>query len=110
MGLSGDVVAVGKFNRELLPYLKQPPSFYESTTSSSVVVEVLFAEFGVCGTSSTHQLAEALGVSVWDFSTHRVKPDKVELSQIALLAGEHESAKFNELASRGFRFYFRPNG
>lgn len=108
--MSGEVLAIGPYSKDLLPLLSKPGDYYAAMNSESIVLEPLFYDVGRRGSMSTRALADALSVEPWNFSTHSVRFENVNIEALRELVGEAETHKFQELARRGFRFHFRPNG
>ena len=110
MGMSADVLAIGGFRQELIPFLTHAPQRYEGTRPGAMIVECLFEEFGSQGRTASHELAAALGAKAWDFSTHELRLERIDLEELESLVGRPELEKFKALHAAGFRFFYRPNG
>ncbi len=116
MGMSARILALGRYSASLAPLLSHPREAYASLREGAIIVEVLAPR--APGSTSSRALAEALGVSPWDFATHAFPPEAVDRTALLrVLDGWAEVgdapavvARFEALAAAGFRFFFRPEG
>ena len=109
MGMTSDVVAIGPFDESLRGVLSLPSHLYEGLADGTILIEVLFSEHGLCGSSASRQLAAVLGVDPWDLNTHHLDPAGLDARALGALVGDREAQRFVALRRAGFRFYFRPN-
>ena len=110
MSMSAAVLAIGGFREDLIPLLSHSPQRYEGTQDGAMIVECLFTRFGSQGRTASHELAAALAAKAWDFSTHELRLERIDLEELESLVGSAEVEKFKALHAAGFRFFFRPNG
>lgn len=111
MGMYGEVLGIGPFRRELVPYLQQPFEWHESTREGSVIVVRVFASPE--GSTRSRELAHCVGAEAWDFNTHALDPWRVDVEAVRRFLypdEEHQLKCFLELRDAGFEFYFMPNG
>lgn len=111
MGMSGEVVGIGPFRRELVPYLQQPEAWHQGTREGSVIVVPVFS--APEGSTRSRELAGCMGAEAWDFNTHAIDPSRVDveaLRRFLAYEGEHPLECFLRLRDAGFEFFFQPNG
>ena len=114
MGLHARVLMIGPFTAALVPHLPRPPDAYAGLREGATIVEALSE--AAPGSSSTAELAEALGVDPWDFAAHHLSPNRVDREKLAAVISswgreaDPVIARLNALAAAGFRFFFRPEG
>ncbi len=110
MGMDAELLAIGKFSKELADFLEYPKEFYDDTPEGAIVITSVL----VCNTSrASRALAKALKVSPWNFGEH-CELDGVDINEDLLLEdsvdGEDAVLSFRALRDHGFKFYYRPNG
>lgn len=110
MGMAAEVVAIGPYAASLREVLSRPQHLYEGLAHGVVVIDTLFYEYGIRGSSASRELAATLGVDPWDFNTHHFDPMKADLPALRALVGDREVERFVALRSARFRFFFLPNG
>ena len=110
MGMAAEAVAIGPYAESLREVLSRPQRLYDGLADGVVVLDTLFYEYGILGSSASRALAAALGVDRWDFNTHHFDPIEVDLPALRALVGDREVDRFVALRSAGFRFVFCPNG
>lgn len=110
MGMDAELLAIGKFSREIAKHLDYPESFYSDIPEGSLIIT------GVCNcvtTRGSELLAEALGISPWRFEEHCNigRLTTVDLDKMRE-AVENPSRvdDFIALREAGFHFYYLPNG
>ena len=113
MGMDADLLAIGPFSPDIAGMLDYSAECYEGVKPGTKVVTTLFS----CVTSDeSNELAEALGIAPWDFGAHEIDIKNVNakaLTEFAESTAENELKDvqiFVTLASKGFIFFFRPNG
>jgi hypothetical protein len=109
MGLDSFVLGFGPFHEDVIDCLDYSEDFYDGTKEGTVV----FTTFFQCNTSSqSRELAEELGCEVWDFNTHELDPCKInsKTQRLQELFSAEEVHQFLRCMSKGFRFFFQPNG
>jgi hypothetical protein len=106
MGMDAEVLAIGKFSRNLAKYMDYPEKYYARTQDGVSVVSSLFS---AVSTARSCELAEAFGVDPWDFNQHHLNPARADLAKLREFEEEHVE-KFEALRDAGFEFYYRPNG
>lgn len=115
MGMDADIIAIGKFKRELIPYLDYPEEFYEDTPEGAEIVTSLFC----CSTTSlSERLATAVGIDPWKFEECHLDPARFDWEQLAEITGVEyeEDIGYSDLellrkfVEAGFQLYYRPNG
>lgn len=114
MGMCAQIIAVGSFAKELIPFLEYPTGHYARTIDGATISRRLFGI--VEGSRLSRELASLFGITdPWDFNQHKVAATKINL------AGLHEFAKqyrdyaadvdaVEALMKAGFDFHFRPEG
>jgi len=110
MGMSAEVLAIGRYSKDLHPFLTYTPKLPVDLPATGAVVDTLFGHFGIGGSTASRELAAALGVGAWDFETHHFDPDRVDVVELERLVGAAEVRRFKAFMSQRFDFYFRPNG
>ncbi len=112
MGMSADVVAIGPFRRELVPYLTHAPERYAATREGAVLVERVFSTPE--GSTRSRELATCLGIDPWDFRGHALDASRADVDALRALFDPYGQgawvARFVALRAAGHRFFFRPNG
>ncbi|RYZ41914.1 MAG: hypothetical protein EOO71_10050 [Myxococcaceae bacterium] len=111
MGMYGEVLAIGAFRRELLPFLQQPETWHDTTREGAVIVVPVF--LAPEGSSRSRELAHGLGAEAWDFNTHALDPWRADLGALRRFhehGGQHPVECFLRLREAGFEFFFLPNG
>ena len=130
MGMSADVIAIGPFRRELVPYLGQPVELHAATRDGATIVLRVFETSE--GSSRSRELAACFGVDPWDFQSHALDAARADLPGLReLFRRGHEGdpvaprlddakieaplfvdvvERFVRLRDAGFAFFFRPNG
>jgi hypothetical protein len=117
MVLYVEVMAVGPFSDAVAGDLQYPAAFYDETRNGSRVIVDLFGI--VEGTSASTTFATRVGISnVWDFSQHRIDPDRIDVDGLrslfrSLAEGaryQHDLDRLLHLREHGFELYFIPNG
>jgi hypothetical protein len=117
MSLHADIVAWGPYSPDVADHLEYPREFYQSTKPGALVVTELFGIFE--GSGASQRFASLLGISdVWDFTQHKIDPERIDAAGLRLLFQELDEAEtyikqvdsLIALRSHGFQFIFRPNG
>jgi hypothetical protein len=116
MGMCAQILAVGKFSRDVVPYLEYPEDHYRHTHEGAPVVRFLFGIFE--GSSRSREFAQCFGIDdPWDFNQHRVDANKADLKKLyELFSGDETDERrrdveaFEVFRKKGYEFYFVPNG
>ncbi|NNB89226.1 hypothetical protein D7X99_05875 [Corallococcus sp. AB032C] len=111
MGMYGEVLGIGPFRRELVPFLQQPAAWHRNTRDGAIIVVSVF--LAPEGSSRSRELAGCMGAEAWDFNTHALDPWRVDVEAVRrfLYPGEeHRLECFLRLRDAGFEFFFQPNG
>lgn len=133
MGMSAEVIAIGPFQRHLVPYLRHPPERYVATREGATLVESVMSTTE--GTARSRALAACLGIDPWDFNAHAIDPFRLlraDVDALYLLFAREATCSVHRLPGRqatcegceraspvtkllhlraaGYTFYFRPNG
>ncbi len=118
MGTEAYVLCIGRFDESIKDNLAYPADFYDDTNKDAIVTSVLMQ----CNTADqSAELAEALGVEVWDFNTHQLRPDldahKIQWNELMRMgdSGRFEWNARNvrslkSLLDTGFLCIYQPNG
>jgi len=117
MGMDANLLAIGRFDKDLLGYdqLDYSDNCYENLIESTVIVITLFH----CNTSmSSKQLADCFDLEPWDFGAHwipsqsmRWNLDKKAEFLSEMNAFEREEIEFLKLlVDKDFCFIYQPNG
>jgi hypothetical protein len=107
----GEVLGIGPFRQELVPYLQQPEAWHQHTRDGAVIVVPVFS--APEGSTRSRHLARTMGAEAWDFSTHAFDPWRVDLGTLRGFLNpneEHQLECFLKLRDAGFEFFFMPNG
>ena len=113
MGMNAEIIAIGKFSKNVKDALDYAGYFYDDVKEGTWVITSLFH----CNTSSaSRDLASALNLDPWDFNTHYFKYNQLMLAPLQnmidsdSLFDESYIDDFKLLAENGFKFIYRPNG
>lgn len=111
MGMDADIIAIGRFRKDIVGYLDYPEDYYKATPEGT---EVLVTLFQCETTTASQELAEVLGIHPWRFEEHKLRLDENVIHELSAFVeeydrwGEHEALE--ALHKAGFTFYYRPNG
>lgn len=110
MGMDAELLAIGEYTPCVRDSLGYPPDFYDDTPVGATVITVV----GICNTTDqSNELAEALGVSSWQFQDHcglSGENADLDLLEEAFENGASSVVDFVRLRAYGFKFYYLPNG
>ena len=110
MGMDAELLAIGKFSPDIRDCLDYPPDFYKDVPVGAIVITLV----GNCVTTSQSEtLAEVLGISPWAFHEHcEISGENVDagLLEECFEGGAEDAIDFIRLRSKGFKFYYLPNG
>ncbi|WNG46651.1 hypothetical protein F0U60_22955 [Archangium minus] len=104
---TAEILAVGPFRRELVPFLEYPANLYEGTREGTPMI-VHFVEANL-DSGEAHALAACFGADPWDFNTHTLDPWRADLEALRELleeAGDEYVTRFVALRAAGYRFHF----
>jgi len=110
MGMDANVICIGPFGQNVADCLDYPKDNYEEMEEGMpVTVETLN-----CSSSSTSaELADALGLDPYDFRTHVVNKDNVDWEKMFDIVNmewdEDVLKKFRTLIENNFICIYRPN-
>jgi hypothetical protein len=106
--LSAELLAVGPFRRELIPFLEYPETAYVATREGTPML-VRFVDV-YRNSPEVYALAACFGADPWDFNTHVLDPWKADLDALrALLLDEDDRyyvGRLVALREAGFQFHF----
>ncbi len=109
MGMDADIIAIGKFKKEIAQYLDYPADYYDDTPEGAEIITSLF----LCNSSQqSKDLAHALGIDPQKFEQCHFNAKEIDIEKL-LTETEFERddiIMFDELRKAGFEFYYRPNG
>jgi len=109
MGMAAQLLAVGKFKKEIVSFLDYPVGFYEDVKEGSLVCAIIYD----CNTThESEKLAKILKVDPWKFDQHVIK-SYVEHDNLDFETKEefdHLLLVLDILRKNGFFFIFLPNG
>ena len=108
MGMNAEVIAIGTFQRSIVPYLQYPKEYYVNTRDGVRIAETVF--FVESGSSESRQLAAGFGVDPWDFNQHELDPARADIELLREMFGDEMVRSFEGLRDAGFSFFFLPNG
>jgi hypothetical protein len=116
MGMSAQILALGRFDEAIVPHLVHPPERYAQVPPGTWLLEPVMPP--TPGSSTGHALAEAVGAAAWDFETHALDVSRFDWDALRSALDQWLPASMVEailvriqaLAHAGFRFWFRPNG
>jgi hypothetical protein len=112
MGMYAEIVAIGSFRRDLVPFYEYPEDFYAKTLPDAFIVTHLFG-IGE-GSSTSRQFARFLGIDdAWDFNQHKIDPARIDMAGLSAFLGSEYSKDCEALrafANAGYDLYFLPNG
>ena len=113
MGLDAEVVCIGHFSKDIVPYLDYEPDTYENVIEGVGVAATFFR----CNTTQTsHELADALGVDARDFNTHHIRKDLVKWDALEEMCEENPEWDYGIegfktlLEEKGFVCIYLPSG
>ncbi|HEY1751062.1 MAG TPA: hypothetical protein VGG29_07350 [Caulobacteraceae bacterium] len=119
MSMCAEIIAVGRFRAELVPWLEYPEALYADTKVGAPVVKVIF---GIAeGSTASIRFAQLVGIDdAWDFNQHKIDPTQIDFAALETflksLSGWVEGDYLADLqtlerfAGAGFDLYFLPNG
>ncbi|MBN8228486.1 hypothetical protein JYK02_13325 [Corallococcus macrosporus] len=107
----GEVLGIGPFRRELVPFLQQPETWHQGTRDGAIIVVPVF--LATEGSSRSRELARCMGAEAWDFNTHALDPWRADVDALRRFLSpgeEHKLECFLKLRDASFDFFFQPNG
>ncbi|GAA0750932.1 hypothetical protein LRH25_31505 [Ideonella azotifigens] len=107
MGLDAQVIAIGPFNADIASALEYGEKRYAGVPPGATVVSTVFL---AATSDESVALAAAFGVGAFEMGKHKLDPKNADIEALALQFGEADAGNFRRLASRGFEFYYMPNG
>lgn len=114
MGMCAEIVAIGPFQRWLIPHLDYPEEHYADTREGAIVTLLLFGILE--GSSLSRDFANLLGVTdPWDHNQHKLDPRNFDREGLMLFGAAYDTYDKDvntllTLANAGWEFHFRPNG
>ena len=112
MGMEAHILAIGKFSPDISHCLEYGEEEYIGVEPGALVV----THFCPCvGSTSSRELADALGVSCWNFNTHHIKPEEINWEMMHHTAehlawGSAWEEELKTLIEHKFALIFIPNG
>lgn len=108
MSMEAEVVAIGPFSPKVADFMEYPQKYYRDTREGVPVLRILFQVYN--GTNVSTEMARCLGVLPWDFNTHHVNANMVDIDKLRQMFDSRDVDAFLALRDAGFQFYFMPNG
>lgn len=109
MGMNAELLAIGKYSKDIADFLCYPANFYEDTPDGSTIITLVC----VCtNTDGSKLLAKSLGIDPWKFEQHcEIIPENVDFDMMTeAIEDPDDVVVFSALCSAGFKFYYLPNG
>jgi hypothetical protein len=92
MVMQAEIVAIGPFQRPIVPYLEYPEAYYTNTREGVIIaVKVFCIE---TGTTESVELAACFHIDPWDFNQHELNPENADAQSLRDLAGEEDFKRF----------------
>ncbi|MCD0169308.1 hypothetical protein [Deinococcus sp. 23YEL01] len=107
MGLDAEVLAIGAFRRDLVEFLEYPADFYKNTRDGATVIVTVFQ---AVTSDLSYELASYFGIDPWDFNSHVLDPEKVDVDRLRGSEFSDRVEAFLALKASRFTFYYLPNG
>lgn len=107
MGMNAEIIAIGIFKEDIIPYLEYPENCY-SSVREGIKITSFICEAST--TSRSYLLAECLGIDPWDFNQHEINPLNMNIERMKTEFGDDVVDRINALHHAGFSFFYRPNG
>jgi len=109
MGMDAELLAIGKYTKEIRDNLEYPADFYDDTPEGATIITVVGT---CCNTSDSRLLAEVFNISPWQFQEHcDLSGEGVDLDQLTMVFEYgHDVKSFQVLRDHGFKFYYMPRG
>jgi hypothetical protein len=110
-GLGADVLAIGPFRADLVPFLEYDRGLWSNVAPGAFIVQKLFDVYD--DDAEVAAVAAAFGIDPWDFDAHELDDSRVDLEALRALDSSELVERFVALRGAGFRFYFhlrRPGG
>ncbi len=119
MGMDADLLAIGKFTKELLYQntLEYDDYYYEHTKEGTIIIVTVV---NCATTDESTNLAEALKIGPWNFNEHHITNDyikqNIDWKNLRKYYNNDESEdheiikRLKMLIDAGFEFFYRPNG
>jgi hypothetical protein len=111
MGMEAELLAIGKFSKDIVDILSYPYDFYEEVPEGSDICTCV----ACMPTKDTSiALAKSFGIEPWEFEKHIFIPDKVDWELLQGIddctANEDLCKTVRKLIEKNFLFIYRPNG
>lgn len=107
MGLDAQVIAIGPFAADIASALEYGGKQYEGVPAGATVISTVFL---AATTDESVALAAAFGVGAFEMGRHKLDPSSANIDALLAQFGEADADNFRRLASRGFEFFYMPNG
>lgn len=99
------VIAEGPYSRRFADDLWFPATLYASIPEGTTIFVPVFSSVS---SHTTHRLAMAFGVDVWDFARHELRAETADIEMLQEDFGWDRPHSFIVLRDAGFRFFFLP--
>jgi len=113
MGLDAELLLLGPFSEEVKSFLDYPPEYYDDTNDDTVVTRSMFS---CVTTDQSYELAEIVGCEAWNFNTHIVRKENVDIPALTEFVERNADSVFKDiktfmfLLDKGFTCIYMPNG
>ena len=107
MGLDAQVIAIGPYSHDIGSALEYGASRYEGVEQGATVVSTVFL---AATTDESLLLAAAFRVGAFEMGKHKLDPKNADIEALSAQFGVADAENFRRLASRGFGFFYMPNG
>ena len=107
--MDAELLAIGNFSKSIVDCLDYPANFYDDTPDGSLIItHVCYSNNSEC----SKLLAEALGISPWQFEMHvYIAGVHADLAKLGEAIEDVDGVrKFVLLREAGFMFHYLPNG
>ena len=119
MSMCAQILAIGRFHPELVPWLEYSANLYADTKIGAPVVKTIFGI--VEGSTASRRFALLVGIDdPWDFNQHKIDPLRIDFeglrthlkSLLGWAEGDYQRdlEALEKFSRDGFDLYFVPNG
>ncbi len=107
MGVKANILLIGPFKKNIAGNLSYPEDFYSKVEENTLVVT---ENFHCVSSDASLMLADALGVFLWNFNTHRIDPNKINWEVLYEMYEQEDVDNVRRLFKEHFVGIFMPNG